>query len=42
MLFDLEDSFENFLCKARMHNMFVIAFDIQDFIFENIQGKRIN
>ena len=39
MSFDLEDSFENFLCMARKHNMFVIAFDIQDFIFETYKEK---
>jgi hypothetical protein len=39
MSFDLEDSFGDFLKKARKHNLFCYAINLEDFIFEKYYVK---
>ena len=39
MSFDLKDSFGDFLKKARKHNMFYYAFNVEEFIMEKYNEK---
>ncbi len=39
MSFDMDDSFGAFLKKIRKHNLFIVAFDVQELILKKYQEK---